>query len=241
MISADLTEALLFASPVDTAIHGEYRIVQDPDDPRPVYRFDGRIRADGSTPFAPEAGRYHLYSGWFCPWAQRVVITRSLAGLEVVISLSYVDGRRDGSGWAFRKPYGPDPVNGFTLLRQAYDATEAGFDGHVSVPTLWDRSTGTVASNQFRSIGIDLATQFRELATPLIETYPPTGRTRSTRWTSGSARRSTGAPTSRPATTSRASRHAPSCWTHSRISIVGLPHSATWSATQSPRPTSGCG
>jgi len=166
------TDTAIYASPVDTEAHGEYRIVRDPDDPRPLYRFDGRIRSDGSTPFAPEAGRYHLYSGWFCPWAQRVVITRSLANLDDVISLSYVDGRRDGRGWAFRQPNGPDPVNGFTLLRQAYDATEPGFDGHVSVPTLWDRSTATVASNQFRSIGIDLATRFQHLATPLVETYP---------------------------------------------------------------------
>ena len=100
------------------------------------------------------------------------MIIRSLAGLDDVVGLSYVDGRRDGRGWAFREPNGPDPVNGFTLLRQAYDATEPGFDGHVSVPTLWDRSTGTVASNQYQSIGIDLATQFQHLATPLVETYP---------------------------------------------------------------------
>jgi glutathionyl-hydroquinone reductase len=167
-----MTDTATYASPADSEAHGDYRIAQDPDDPRPLYRFDGRIRSDGSTPFAPEAGRYHIYSGWFCPWAQRVVIVRSLAGLDDVISLSYVDSRRDARGWAFREPNGPDPVNGFTLLRQAYDATEPGFDGHVSVPTLWDRSTGTVASNQYQSIGIDLATQFQHLATPLVETYP---------------------------------------------------------------------
>ena len=86
--------------------------------------------------------------------------------------MSYVDGRRDARGWAFRASNGPDPVNGFTLLREAYDATEPGFDGHVSVPTLWDRTTGTVASNQFATIGIDLATQFRAFATPSIDTYP---------------------------------------------------------------------
>ena len=161
-----------FASAVDTERFGEYRIIQQPDDPRPLYRFEGRISNDGSTPYAAEAGRYHIYSGWFCPWAQRVTIAHALAGLEDVISVSYVDGARDGRGWAFRSTYGPDPVNGFTLLREAYDATEPGFDGHVSVPTLWDRVTGRVVSNQFRTIGIDLATQFGALATPVIDTYP---------------------------------------------------------------------
>jgi putative glutathione S-transferase len=162
----------VFASAVDTERFGEYRILQQPDDPRPLYRFEGRISNDGSTPYPAVAGRYHIYSGWFCPWAQRVTIAHALAGLEHVISVSYVDGARDGRGWAFRSTHGPDPVNGFTLLRDAYDATEPGFDGHVSVPTLWDRVTGTVVSNQFRTIGIDLATQFGALATALIDTYP---------------------------------------------------------------------
>lgn len=161
-----------YASPADTALHGEYRIAQRPDDHRPLYRFEGRISTDGSTPFHAEPGRYHLYSGWFCPWAQRAVITRGLAGLDGIVSLSYVDGARDGRGWAFRETHGPDPVNGFTLLREAYDATEPGFDGHVSVPTLWDRATETVASNQFRTIGIDFATRFGHLVDPLVETYP---------------------------------------------------------------------
>ena len=161
-----------FASPTDTSTFGEYAIRRDPGDTRPLYRFEGRISNDGSTEFPAEAGRYHIWSGWFCPWAQRVTIAHALAGLHDVISVSYVDGTRDARGWAFRETYGPDPVNGFTLLRQAYDATEANFDGHVSVPTLWDRVTGKVVSNQFKTIGIDLATQFGHLATPLIETYP---------------------------------------------------------------------
>ena len=162
----------VFASAVDTERFGEYRILQQPDDPRPLYRFEGRISNDGSTPFAAEPGRYHIYSGWFCPWAQRVTIAHALAGVADIVSVSYVDGARDARGWGFRASHGPDPVNGFTLLREAYEVTEPGFDGHVSVPTLWDRVTGRVASNQFRTIGIDLATQFGALATPLIDTYP---------------------------------------------------------------------
>jgi putative glutathione S-transferase len=160
-----------YASPVDTETYGEYRIVRDPADPRPLYRFSGRITEDGTSPFTAELGRFHIYAGWFCPWAQRTVIQRSLRGLEDVVSVSYVDGARDGRGWAFRETNGADPVNGFTLLREAYDATEPGFDGHISVPTLWDRTTGTVASNDFRLIGIDLATQFEGLSNG-VSTYP---------------------------------------------------------------------
>jgi putative glutathione S-transferase len=86
--------------------------------------------------------------------------------------MSYVDGRRDGRGWAFRGTYGPDPVNGFTLLREAYEATEDGYDGPVTVPALWDRLTTTVVSADCHGIGIDLATRFRHLARPVVDTYP---------------------------------------------------------------------
>lgn len=160
------------ATPADARVHGEYRINRRPDDPRPLYRFTDRISDNGPAGFTPRAGRYHVYGGWFCPWSQRVTITRALANLDHVITVSYVDNVRDGRGWAFREQYGPDPVNGFVLLRQAYEATEEGFDGHVSVPTLWDRATARVVSNDFKSIGIDLATRFRHLAEPLVDTYP---------------------------------------------------------------------
>jgi glutathionyl-hydroquinone reductase len=159
------------ASPVDTETYGEYRIRRDPGDPRPLLRFTGRITDEGA--FTARPSRYHLYGGWFCPWSHRVAIIRELAGLHDIVTMSYVDGERDGRGWAFRATYGPDPVNGFTLLRQAYEATEEGFDGHVSVPTLWDRYGAQVVSNDYHGIGIDLATRFRHLADPVADTYPP--------------------------------------------------------------------
>ena len=155
------------AGPTDTAAYGEYTIRPDG---RPLLRFTGRITPDGG--FTPRPSRYHVYGGWFCPWSQRVAITRELAGLHDVVTLSFVDGTRDARGWAFRETYGPDPVNGFTLLREAYEATEEGFDGHVSVPTLWDRFSSRVVSNDCHGIGIDLATRFRHLSGPAVDTYP---------------------------------------------------------------------
>lgn len=158
------------AGPVDIETYGEYQIRQDPGDTRPLLRFTSRITEDG--PFTAQPSRYHVYGGWFCPWSQRVAITRELAGLHDVVTMSYVDGKRDSRGWAFRATYGPDPVNGFAFLREAYEATEKGFDGHVSVPTLWDRLSSRVVSNDCHGIGLDLATRFRRLANPLVDTYP---------------------------------------------------------------------
>src|SRR5699024_11131056 len=102
-----------------------------------------------------------LYAGWFCPWAQRTTAVLAVAGVDPsVLSVAYVHGDRDSRGWAFREPTGPDPVNGFTLLRQAYDATEPGFDGHVSTATLWHRVTRRVLSNTHAHLDRDLAATF---------------------------------------------------------------------------------
>jgi putative glutathione S-transferase len=101
-----------------------------------------------------------------------VVLELEVNGLQDVIGVSYVDGARDGRGWAFRETHGPDPVNGFTLLRDAYEATQPGFDGHISVPTLWDTETNRIVSNDFRTLGIDVATQLTGFRHPGVDTYP---------------------------------------------------------------------
>lgn len=173
-----MTRTAAVASPVDFDTYGEYSLkapkAADGSFVRPLYRFTGRITADGSSGYPAEPGRYHLYVSLACPWAHRSVIVRKLLGLTDVISLSVVDPVRDGRGWAFREGpgYTPDPVNGFTLLRQAYEATEPGYDGHVSVPVLWDRREGRIVSNNFPDLTIDLATQFGQWADPTVDLYP---------------------------------------------------------------------
>ena len=173
------------ASPVDFVTFGDYgrfkpKKVASHSDSKPgefvraAYPFQGRITADGSSGYQAEPGRYHLYISWACPWAHRSAIVRELLGLTDVISLSVVDPVRDGRGWAFRAGdgYALDPVNGFALLRDAYEATEPGYDGHVSVPVLWDRKTSRIVSNNFPDITIDLATQFGAWANPAYDLYP---------------------------------------------------------------------
>jgi putative glutathione S-transferase len=162
--------AVTYASPTDVDRYGSYAVPQRPGDTRPVYRFRGRVGHDAELPAEP--GRYHLWSGWFCPWAHRATIVREAAGIQDAVSLSYVDGTRDARGWGFREPTGPDPVEGFALLRDAYELTEPGFDGHVSVPTLWDRQTRRVATNDYATLDIDLATRFGGTAVPEAALYP---------------------------------------------------------------------
>ncbi len=129
---------------------------------RQRYIFQDRITADGSSGFTAEAGRYHLYVSYACPWANRAIIVRRLLGLEDVISMSVVDPIRDERGWAFRAGEGhrPDPVNGFQFLSEAYLRTDPTYNMRVTVPCIWDRVTERLVTNNYPDITLDFETEF---------------------------------------------------------------------------------
>jgi putative glutathione S-transferase len=135
---------------------------------RQHYIFRDRFTADGSSGFPAAAGRYHLYVSLACPWAHRALIVRRLLGLEEVISMSVVDPIRDEHGWAFRDGdgHGPDPVNGFQFLSEAYLRTDPTYDLRVTVPCIWDRETGRLVTNNFPDITIDFETEFTDFHRP---------------------------------------------------------------------------
>lgn len=139
---------------------------------RPDSAFREFISADGSTPYPAEAGRYHLYVSWACPWAHRTAIARRLKGLEDAITMSAVDPIRDERGWAFTRGEYADPVNGWAFLSEAYERTQPGFDGRVSVPVLWDRETGLIVNNESSEILRSLDHGFGELASDAVRLYP---------------------------------------------------------------------
>src|SRR5581483_4869261 len=121
-------------------VDGEFRRQQS--------RFREAVSADGSTGFPAEAGRYHLYVSWACPWAHRTIIGRRLKGLEGVIGMSVVDPVRDERGWAFTGGEYVDQVNGWRFLAEAYRATAPDFDGRITVPVVWDTRTGRIVNNE---------------------------------------------------------------------------------------------
>lgn len=146
----------------DFAIDAE--IAEDGSFRRQENAFRESVSADGSTAFPAEAGRYHLYVSWACPWAHRTIIARKLKGLEAAITMSAVDPIRDARGWAFTGGEYTDPVNGFGLLSEAYLATDPGFAQRVTVPVLWDRTTGSIVNNESSEILRMLDSGFGDLA-----------------------------------------------------------------------------
>lgn len=133
------------------------------------------VSADPGAEFVPEAGRYHLYVSYACPWAHRTIIFRVLKQLEKIVSMSVVDPIRDEHGWAFREVpgAGEDPVNGFTYLSEAYRATNPTYAGNVTVPVLWDRDSGTIVNNESSEIIRMFGSAFDALTTTKHDYYPP--------------------------------------------------------------------
>lgn len=141
---------------------------------RQTSRFRDRISSDGSTEFAAEPDRYHLYVALICPWASRTLITRKLKGLESLISVSVVEPLLSEQGWRFGDYPGADrdSVNGAEYLHELYTRADADFTGRATVPVLWDKKTGTIVNNESADIVRMLNSGFGGLADNRINLYP---------------------------------------------------------------------
>jgi glutathionyl-hydroquinone reductase len=128
------------------------------------------VRADGSSAYPAQAGRYRLYVSLACPWASRVVIARKLKGLEDAIGMTVVDPVRDERGWRF---FGTDELNGWSFLSEAYFTTDPGYRGRVTVPVLWDTESKRIVSNSDDDILRMFGREFDAFATnPHLDLYP---------------------------------------------------------------------
>ena len=140
--------------------------------------FRDRITADGSSGYKAEAGRYHLYVAWNCPWAHRVLIYLAVKKLQHAISVAYaIPGLRE-NGWTFEDnakfpDCTPDRVNGFRFLYQAYQAANPRYTGKVTVPTLWDKKTRRIVNNESSEIIRMLNSEFGGIAGDDTDYYPP--------------------------------------------------------------------
>ncbi|NHN61325.1 MULTISPECIES: glutathione S-transferase family protein [Halorussus] len=137
--------------------------------------FRDSVEADPDAEFPAEAGRYHLYVSYACPWAHRTLVTRSLKGLEDAISVSVVDPYREDDGWEFtpeKEGCTEDHINGFDYLRETYAAADPEFTGRVTVPVLWDTERETVVNNESEEIMRMLDTEFDDVADRDVTLYP---------------------------------------------------------------------
>lgn len=152
--------------PEEQSRSGEFECQED--------AFRDWVKRDGSTPYKPERGRYHLYVSLACPWAHRTIILRKLKGLEETIGMTVVDPVRDERGWAFRNGSGhsEDPVNDFQFLSEAYRATDPDYHGRVTVPALWDKQMKRIVSNSDDDLLRMFNSEFNDFAMSDYDFYP---------------------------------------------------------------------
>lgn len=144
---------------------------------RPPTKFRARVSRDGSTPHPAEAGRYHLYVSYACPWAHRTLIVRSLRGLEDAIPVTVVDPKMGDDGWVFDAA-SPDPHGEGGFLRDVYLRAAPRYTGRVTVPILWDTKASAIVNNESREIMRMMGDEFDGLARHEASLAPPALRVR---------------------------------------------------------------
>ena len=147
---------------------------------RQVSSFRHWITANGSPGptgdggFKAEAGRYHLYVAYICPWASRALAVRALKGLTELITVSVVNPRLSDQGWQFGGYPGStdDELNQATYMHQIYTQVAPDFTGRATVPVLWDKQQQTIVNNESADILRMLNSAFNELVNTGPDLYP---------------------------------------------------------------------
>ncbi|MFK7994209.1 MAG: glutathione S-transferase family protein [Granulosicoccus sp.] len=136
---------------------------------------DGSAGPSGSAGFKAEAGRYHLYASYACPWVHRVLIYRSLKGLESMIDVSFVHWYMADHGWTFNADDADivgDRLHNKELMHQIYTLADPQYSGRVTVPVVWDKKKQTIVSNESSEIIRMLNSAFDEIGAAPGDYYP---------------------------------------------------------------------
>ncbi|HTM94484.1 MAG TPA: glutathione S-transferase C-terminal domain-containing protein [Croceibacterium sp.] len=148
-------------------------------------RIDSPLRSwispDPDAEFPAEAGRYHLFIAWVCPWASRVTAYRVLKGLEDVVSLSASHGVIGNDGWVFQD----DTIAPFEVphpLYRVYQEHDPHYTGKATVPTLWDKKTGRIVNNESADIIRMFNSAFNGVTGNRLDFYPEALRGEIDRW-----------------------------------------------------------
>lgn len=149
--------------------------------------FRNFISRDPSSTFPAEAGRYHLYISYACPWASRCLAYLKIKGLDKAISYTSVkpiwERTKDSDqhmGWVFpisdteEAGAEPDHLNGAKNIRELYELASANYSGKYTVPVLWDMKLKTIVNNESSEIIRMFNTEFNDVAENAgLDLYPP--------------------------------------------------------------------
>ncbi len=145
---------------------------------RGTTKFRDWVRRDGSSVFAPQRDRYHLWVAHNCPWAHRTVITRNLKGLTETVGVSVAHVHRDESGWWFAEGLDEKTAeDGKFALHRLYSSANPTYEGSATVPVLWDREHQTIVCNESAEIVKMLNSEFDGVGGDTsVDLYPSESR-----------------------------------------------------------------
>lgn len=134
---------------------GDGRFVRQTSSFRNWITTDGHPGPEGQSAETAEAGRYHLFVNYICPWAGRTLIARKLKKLEEIVSVSVLEPVMSRQGWRFGAFPGSterDSETGADFLHEIYTLADPSYSGRASVPVLWDRRERTIVNNESADI-----------------------------------------------------------------------------------------
>lgn len=136
---------------------------------------DGGPGPDGQEAVKAEAGRFHLYVSYACPWAHRALIFRHLKGLEDLIPVSVVHPHMLDHGWELKDDFPGatgDPLYGKSYLHEIYTRAKPDYSGKVTVPVLWDTQEEMIVNNESAEVIRIFNTAFNEITGNTSDFYP---------------------------------------------------------------------
>jgi len=136
---------------------------------------DGNPGPSGTGGYGAEAGRYHLYVSYACPWAHRTLIFRHLKELQGMIDISVVHPDMLDDGWTFDTDADGatgDRLMGLRFMREVYQKALPDVTSRVTVPVLWDKRTGTIVSNESSEIIRMFNSAFDDLTGNTLDFWP---------------------------------------------------------------------
>merc|ERR1712226_567502 len=126
---------------------------------------DGVAGKTGDRGFKAETGRYHVYIGKGCPFANRVTMIMQLKGLFEHIGVTYTAPQMyQENRWGFvSEPGYKDDLFGKDHLYEIYNHLSPGCTTVVSVPLVIDKVEGKIVSNDSSSIMQMFNTAFNDI------------------------------------------------------------------------------
>ena len=132
------------------------------------------IQPEATAEFPAEADRYHLYTSTACPWCHRVMIMRTLKGLQNIITTTEMHTLMSDSSWQIDPDLFDDTagVPCDEYVYEVYLRANPNYTGPITVPVLLDKKTKRIVNNDSADIMRMFNSAFESIVPSATDYYP---------------------------------------------------------------------